>query len=221
MADSTVTSRKMTTSLQKQFDKVFAPLKEDGLLMAWDASLPSLTHLIAEEQIRGSWWSHKRAHTIFHVAQMLEDHADVLKMNLISGKLTYVHSDLWNRIYSIGVAREDWQLKGLSANARRLLEALDAAGTLHTYKLRGEFGPRPGDTARELESRLLIHAQQVHTETGKHSKVVETWDTWAKRAGLRARANDPIAARRFVEQRLANLKQKYNGRGELPWPSTL
>ena len=221
MADSTVTSRKMTATLQKQFDKVFAPLKEDGLLMAWDSDLPSLTHLVAEERIRGSWWSHERAHTIFHVAQMLVDHPDVMIMKLVSGKVTYVHRELWGRIYSIGVAREDWQIKNLSANGRRLVETLDVSGTVHTYKLRGEFGPRPGDTARELESRLLIHAQQIHTESGKHSKVIETWDAWAKRARFRARANDPVIARRFLEQRLANLKQKYNGRGELPWPSTL
>ena len=221
MADSTVTSRKMTASLRKEFDKVFAPLQRDGLLMAWDSNLPSLTHLIAEEKIRGSWWSHARAHTIFNVAQMLEDHPDVMIVKLISGKVTYVHRELWNRIYSIGIAREDWQLKKLSANARQLLEALDTAGSIQTYKLKGDFGLRPGDTARELELRLLIYAQQIHTESGKHSKLIETWDSWAKRRGFRARTNDPVAARRFVEQRLASLNQKHNGRGKLPWPSTL
>jgi hypothetical protein len=211
----------MTASYQEQFNKVFAQLQNDGLLMAWDSNLPSLTHIVAEEKVRGSWWSHDRAHTIFRVAQMLEDHPDVLIVKLISGKVTYVHRELWHRIYSIGVAREEWQIKNLSSNARALLEALDQAGTIQTFKLRQEFGPRPGETARELESRLLVHAQQIHTESGKHAKVIETWDAWAVRAGFRARAKGPVAAQRFLEKRLAAMNKKYNGRGKLPWPSTL
>lgn len=189
--------------------------------MAWDSNLPNLTHLITEERVRGSWWSHKLAHTIFDIAEMLDHHPDVMIMKLISGKVTFVHRKLWNRIYSIGVAREDWQLKKLSANARRLLQALDDAGSVHTDKVGSEFGPRPGDTARELESRLLIHAEQVHTESGKHSKMIETWGVWAKRAGFRARANDPLSARRFLERRLASINKKHNGHAELPWPSTV
>ena len=211
----------MTASLREQFNRVFTALQDNGLLMAWDSNLPSLTHLVAEEKVRGSWWAHERAHAIFHVAQMLVDHPDVLNMKLLSGKVTYVHRELWSRIYSIGVARDDWQLKNLSPNARALLKALDEAGTIQTYKLRQEFGPRPGDTARELESRLLLHAEQIHTESGKHAKVIETWDAWATRADFRARAKDPVAARRFLEQRLGGMNKKYNGNGKLPWPSTL
>jgi hypothetical protein len=221
LADSKVTSRKMTASLQEHFDKVFGQLQNDGLLLAWHSNLPSLTHLITEETIRGSWWSHKLAHTIFNVAEMLEDHPDVMIMKLVSGKVTFVHRKLWKHIYSVGVAREDWQLNNLSTDARRLLAALDEAGLIQTYKLREEFGPRPGDRARELESRILIHGQQVHTESGRHSKLIETWPAWAKRAGFRARTSDPAAARRFLEERLATLNKNHNGNAELPWPSTV
>jgi hypothetical protein len=211
----------MTTGLREQFDKVFAQLQDDGLLMAWDSRLPSVTHIVAGEKVSGSWWSHKRAQTIFDVTEMLVDHPDVLMMKLISGKVTFVHRKLWNRIYSIGVGREDWQLRSLSPNARALLKALDEAGTIQAHKMKQEFGPRPGEVARELESQLLIHAEQIHTESGKHSKIIESWDAWAKRAGLRARATDPGAARRFIEQLLTKLNTKYDGLGRLPWPSTL
>lgn len=221
MADSTVTSRKMTASLRKEFDKVFSHLQEDGFLLLSDADLPSVSRLIAGEAVRGSWWSHKHGQTIFTVSEMLEDHRDVLIMKLISGKVTFVHRELWNRIYSIGVAREDWQLNKLSATSRRLLEVIDDAGQVQTNKLGKEIGSKPGDAARELELRLLIHAEQIHTESGKHAKVAETWATWAKRAGFRGQAKDPIAARRFLEQRLANLNHKHNGHGVLPWPPTL
>ena len=211
----------MTVSLREQFNKVFAQLQDDGFILLSDSYLPNVSRLVAGEAVRGSWWSHKSGRTIFAVSEMLEDHADVLIMKLISSKVTFVHRELWNRIYSIGVAREEWQLKKLSINARALLDALDEAGTIHTNKLGKQFGPKPADAARELELRLLVHAEQIHTEAGKHAKVIETWDAWAKRAGFRARANDPVAARHFLDQRLTKINQKYNGLGKLPWPSDL
>lgn len=209
----------MTASLQPQFDKVFAQLKDDGWLLLADADLPSVAGLIANEKLRGSWWSHKQAHTIFNVSEMLEDHADVSIMKLISGKVTFVHRDLWNRIYSIGVAREAWQLAKLSANSRAMLAALDQAGTIETEKPVQAFGTKPGETVRELEARLLVHAQQIHTQSGKHAKVIQTWPAWAKRAGFRARPIEPAAARRFLEERLAGINRKYNANGKLPWPA--
>lgn len=221
MGHSTVTSREMTASLQEHFDNVFAKLEENGMLIAWDSNLPDLTHTITGEKVRGSWWSHKLGHTIFAVSEMLGDHPDVLIMKLISGKVTFVHRKLWNRIYSIGVAREDWQLNGLTPEALLLLEAVEAAGSIQTYKLGSQFGPRPGDQARELESRMLIHGEQMHTESGRHSKTIETWGAWAKRAGFRPRASDPAAARRFLEQRLEALNKKHNGAHRLPWALTL
>ena len=217
MADSTVTSRKMTASLQKHFDKVFAQLHEDGLLLLSDPDLPSVTGIITGEKIRGSWWSHELGQTIFTVSETIEDHKDVMIMKLISRKVTFVHRELWNEIYSIGVARERWQLRNLSPKARRALRILDSAGSLYSYKLRNAFAPVGPDVARELESRLLVHAQQFHTESGKHARLIETWDVWAKGVGFRARAKDPVAARLSLEQRLADINKKYNGRGKLPW----
>ncbi len=216
MADSTVTFRKMTVGYREKFDKVFAQLKGDGLLVTSD-----LTYLITKERIRGSWWSHTLSHTIFNVAEMLDDHPDVMIMKLVSKKVTFVHRDLWNHIYSIGVAREEWQMKKLSVNARQMLERLDSAGRMQTNGSGKEFGAKPSETARELELRLLIHADQVHTESGKHAKVIETWNAWAKRIRFRTRAKDPVDARHFLEQRLAAVNKKHNGHGQLPWPSTL
>jgi hypothetical protein len=200
----------MTASLQKQFDKVFAQLQDDGFLLLSDSDLPSVSGLVTGEKIRGSWWSHQRAQVIFDVSEMLDDHPDVMIMKFISKKVTFVHRELWNHVYSIGVAREEWQLTKLSASARRVIEKLDDGE---------EPGPKLGDTARELESRLLVHAEQIHTESGKHAKVIETWDAWARRAGFRPRRQDPAAARRFLEQRLSNINRKHNGAGKLPWPS--
>jgi len=210
----------MSANVRTQFDRVFLQLEKLGFLLLSD-SLPSVTRIVAGEGLRGSWWGHEQAQTIFAVSEMLEDHPDVLVMKLISSKVTFVHRELWGRLYSIGVAREDWQVKNLSQGAKSLLNTLDAEGTLQTNKLSKSFGPKPGETARELELRLLIHAEQVHTESGAHAKVVETWDAWAKRGGFRARAKSPSAARHFLEQRLAEFNKNASIKGRLPWPSKL
>lgn len=203
----------MTASVQKQFERVLGQLTDDGLLLLSDKDLPSVSGLIANEKLRGSWWSHKSAQVIFNVSEMLEDHEDVLIMKLVSGKVTFVHRALWDRIYSIGVAREEWQLKELSTAAKKLLEELDEENIIKSNK--------PGEITRELEFRLLIHAEQIHTASGAHAKVLETWPAWAKRVGFRARTKNPAAARRFLEQRLATINNKHNARGSLPWPSTV
>ena len=209
----------MTASARKQFDEVFLQLEKFGLLLLSDSSLPNVSRLVAAKKISGSWWSDEAAHRIFAVSEMLEDHPDVMIMKLVSNKVTFVHRELWGWIYSIGVAREDWQLSKLSPVAKRLLKALDDQGSLLTNKLGKEFGPKPAETARELESRLLLHANQIHTESGAHAKVIETWDTWADRAGFRVKALNPAAARRFLEQRLAEMNEEFGGKGKLPWPA--
>ena len=159
----------MTASLRQHFDKVFIELQKFGMLLLSDSSLPNVRQLIAKGPGRGSWWSDESAQTIFTVSEMLEDHPDVLVMKLISEKVTFVHRELWGRIYSIGVAREDWQTKNLSPAAKQLLKKLDIDGWLQTNKLGKEFGAKPGETVRELESRLLAHANQIHTESGAHA----------------------------------------------------
>ena len=197
--------------MTKHFDKVFLQLHEFGFLLLTDPSLPSVSRLVANAPVRGSWWSHESAQEIFTVSEMLEDHPDVLIVKLISEKVTFVHRELWGHVYSIGVAREEWQLKNLTPAAKQLLKTLDAEGSLQTRKA--------GNAARELERRLLLHANQIHTESGAHAKVIETWDTWAERAGFRARAKNPAAARRFLEQRLTEVNAKFGGKGRLPWLS--
>ena len=215
---SKLLSLEMTASSRKQFDEVFQQLEKFGLLLLSDVNLPSIATLVAGEKVSGSWWSHKAAQRIFAVSELLEDHIDVLVMKLVSNKVTFVHRELWGYIYSIGVAREDWQLKKLSPVAKQLLKALDDQGSLQTNKLGKKFGPKPADTARELESRLLLHASQMHTESGAHATVIETWPTWAERAKLRGKAKNPATARHFLEQRLAEINDEFSGKGKLPWP---
>lgn len=209
------------TDVRKQFDKVFLRLEKLGFLLLSDSTFPNVSRLVANENFRGSWWVHKSAQTIFAVNEMLEDHPDVLVMKLISKKVTFVHRELWGRIYSIGIAREDWQLKKMSPEAKLMLKTLDAEGWLQTNKLGKKFGPKPGETARELELRILVHAEQKHSESGAHTKVLQTWEKWAERVGLHGQAKSPTDAKRFLEDRVADINKDYNGRGSLPWSKAL
>jgi|ERR1041384_689739 hypothetical protein len=209
----------MTAGPEKEFEKIFLHLEKFGLLLLSGSSLPNVATLVAGERVSGSWWSHKAAQRIFVVSETLEDYKDVLLLKLVSNKVTFVHRKLWAQIYSIGVAREDWQLRKLSPVAKRLLKTLDDQGSLLTNKLGKEFGAKPAQTARELESRLLLHANQIHTESGAHAKVIETWPTWAEHAGFRGRPSSPVTARHFLEQRLAEMNEEFGGKGKLPWPA--
>ena len=211
----------MTAKVIDHFDRVFMHLEELGLLLLSKSGLPNVVNLIAKGDVKGSWWSHADAHTIYAVSEMLEAHPDVLIMKLIDGKVTFVHRELWSRIYSIGVARESWQTKALSADAKLLLKKVDAEGSLQTGALGKAFDPKPGVAARELEFYLLVHVKQVHTQSGAHAKILQTWDKWAKSVGFRARAKSPSAARRYLEQRLREINQKFNANSRLPWPTNL
>lgn len=182
-----------------------------------DGFLPSVTTLVAGEVMRSSWWSHPLSHDIFAVTEQLEDHPDVLLTKLVSNKVTFVHRSLWRPILAIGRAREEWQMAKLSAPARLLLKKLDKDGSLTSNKLGPIFGTKPGDTARELETRLLIHAEQFHTASGTHSKLLETWDTWVKRHSFKSPALTPTVAKRKIEQHLQVLNEQFKGDGILPW----
>src|SRR5215471_7491633 len=120
----------MTAEVRRKLNKVLADLQRLGLLLSFDASFPSVTQIVAGRNISGSWWSHEDAHTIFAVSEMLSDHVDVLLLKLIKGKVTYAHREVWGLIYSIAVARDEWQLKGLSPAGKSLLKLIDREGTM-------------------------------------------------------------------------------------------
>jgi hypothetical protein len=187
-------------------DAALRALRERGLLLLADNTLPSLSRLIADEPIRGSWWGHPKAHAIFRAARGLEEHPDVIAIPLIAGKITFIHRRLWPALLTVAVARDRCQIAGLSAGARRLLRRLDAAGELRTT----------GPSVRELERRLLAKAKEIHTETGAHAKAAERWERWARRARVEPLA-DVEEARRVLEETVEALTPRGCPRPKLPW----
>jgi hypothetical protein len=154
-------------------ESLVARLDECGLLLQHDYALPSLVTIVVGEPVRGSWWSHPRAHAIFECLNDLTAHPDVLTAKLVSGKVTLIHRRLWPALLAVASAHEPWQFAGLPAAARDLYQSVELYGMLMA----------PGRNAKQLEQRLLVHSAQVHTEAGRHETRLERWSLWAERSG--------------------------------------
>jgi len=157
--------------------------------------------------VRGSWWTHPKAREMYRVASDLRDHPDVLTIKLVSRKITFIHRPLWMAVYAIGTAREPWQTRGLSKDATALLRQAEQEKKLLSW----------GNAVRELEARLLVHAQSVHTERGFHRKQVQTWKSWADSVQLGAVALTPAEGKAQLEPVVARLNAQFGARGTLPW----
>jgi len=193
----------------RDLQRVLEALERFGVLLESDSRLPSVVGLMVGGPVPGSWWGHPRGRAIYHVTGELLHHHDAVEARLISGKVTFVHRRLWPPLLGVGTARQAWQLDGLSPGARATLATVWQRGMIESH----------GPVAHELERRLLVHSRQAHTETGAHTKYLESWDHWARQAGLRAKRLSPEAGKRLFEALLDGLNAEFAGRGRLPWRS--
>lgn len=191
------------------FEGVLASLKEYGFLLQTDPKLPSVCSLVVGQPVRGSWWAHPRSHDIFRVGSKLAGHSDVMIAKLISAKTTYVDRRLWAAVAAAGRAREPWQLKGLTREARKLLEQVDRAPV--------ETDGTSAKPAAELEKTLLVYSEQFHSEGGAHLKRLESWELWSRRTGFQMKPILAGDARQQLEERLHALNGRFGARGRLPW----
>src|SRR5688572_32322568 len=106
---------------------ILEALERHGLLLKQDKVLPSVVGIVTGESLRGSWWSHPRAHAIFAALSELTDHPDVLFTKLLARKDTLVHRSLWPDVMAVGSARAAWQMNGLSSEARIFLDQLQGS----------------------------------------------------------------------------------------------
>lgn len=187
-------------------DAVLSVLKERGLLLAQDKSLPSVAGIVTGEAIRTSWWSHPKGRVIFAVLSHLADHDDVLVTKLLYGKDTLVHRRLWPALLAVGSAREPWQLRGLAAGARQLFRDIDSARAAVRAT---------GVRSKPLVTRLLVVGRSVHTESGAHALALESWRAWSARIRCRP-VSSAAAGRRQLESAAIELGASA---AALPWTS--
>jgi hypothetical protein len=183
---------------------VFAALENHGLLLKQDKILPSAVGIISGESLHASWWSHPKSHLIFKVLAELSEHSEVLVTKLLARKDTLVHSALWPALLAVGSAREEWQLRGLSAAATDLLERVDRSASAVRAA---------GAACKEIQVRLLVAAYEIHTEDGRHEMMVEGWNAWSNRMSCTALTSSN-AGRQTLEQAAAKLGAPLH---YLPW----
>jgi len=184
---------------------VLAALAERGLLLVQDKALPSVATILAGAPVRGSWWGHPQSNRIFRTLRRLSEHRDVLFCKLVSGKVTLVDRRLWPAFLAAATTREPWQTRGLAPEARKILSEVDRSGLLEAA----------GPPVKELERRLLVLANEEHSESGAHRMVVQSWSRWADSVG----APDPLTPARgkeILEKAAAALGA---GPTALPWHS--
>jgi hypothetical protein len=213
----------MSPPVEVALGRARAALERIGILLFSDPALPSLVGMIVDEPLRTSWWGHPRGHLIYEVMNRLDDDAGVLSTKLVAGKVTYVHQRLWPALVQLATAREDWQLDGLSPGAAWLLGEVEAVGHVQTDTVvlphEARSGKRLPEVARELERRLLVHATEIHTPSGAHAKVLQTWPHWAAEVRLPRRPSLTAAqAREALDDAAASLAAGVEGAVvELPW----
>ena len=190
-----------------KLDELLERLRELDLLLDADAKFPSISSEVLGGNVRGSWWAHPKASEMYRLACLLRSHPDVLMAKLISGKVTLIHRPLWPAVFVIGTAREAWQMKDLSKEAKALLKKVDKEKRVSAS----------GDPVRELEARLLVHSESVHTERGFHSKQVQSWESWADRAVLGEVDLTVEDTKSQLEQVVARLNKQFGAKGTLPW----
>ncbi|MBZ5537893.1 MAG: hypothetical protein LAO31_18210 [Acidobacteriia bacterium] len=210
----------MNQGRSKNFKQILREFERHGLLLLSDSRLPSVSGLVAGEPVHGSWWGHPAGHMIFRMAGELADHADSVTAKLVSGKVTFVHRRLWSALFSVATSRQSWQMKTLPAAAKALLAGVDHRELLRSDHFEGPRLPSAkgfGKTVTELEHRLLIHSDEIHTETGAHARLLETWQHWAGRTDFKPKSLTPQQAKAQLMDLLLELNRRCSGNGLLPW----
>jgi hypothetical protein len=156
----------------------------------------------------GSWWTHPQAGVIYNALESLGDRLATVK--LVAGKLTLVAPRLWPDVVAVGSARSSWQLEGLASDDVALL---DRVGSARDPVLLDQPNLRAG--GGRLEERLLVAAEQVHTDEGKHLKAITSWQNWAATHGVES----PLPSGDSSQRRFEAIVERWDptALSLLPW----
>lgn len=196
-------------------------LERYGLLLEHDKELPSVTLLVAGEPIRGSWWGHELGHYIYDLLGELDERSGSLATKILDGKVTYVHPRLWPAFLSVADDPDPARRAGLSRETLSLLDCVQKHGPV-----RADADVIPaalGNTRdrskaiRALETRLHIHTDSLHTESGAHVKVLQTWAHWRAAHGAAASTMNVADGKSELDRAVAGLCGASTRRPKVPW----
>jgi hypothetical protein len=200
--------------------RIESELERIGLLLEHDAGLPSITTLVAGAPIRSSWWGHPLGHRIYDLINELASGSGKLSGKIVNGKVTYVHPRLWDAFLVVVQDKDPKRVHGLSQLALALWGEVERRGVVRGDALRdSRFAPAPAlkPAFRELELRLLVHTEGVHTESGAHAKVLRAWSAWAADHHPGAERPEPAAARAALARAVATLGENSGREPQVPW----
>ena len=80
----------MTSNQALEFVREYGVVLESGR-----GPVPSLAEAVAQEPIKGSWWSHRKSKEIFARTRCVRDNDDILVCRVVGGKISFVHRRLW------------------------------------------------------------------------------------------------------------------------------
>jgi len=104
--------------------------------------------------------------------------------------------------------------------AKWLLDEVSASGELRLDLVSPPSEvPRKAllEAARELERRLLVHGTEMHTESGAHARVLETWQLWLAAPDHQVAPLRAVESRTVLASRLAQLNEACVASARLPW----
>lgn len=194
-------------------------LEVTGLLLLTDAKLPSLTSIVAGQPVKGSWWGHPQGNRMYNVCNELMNQPDVLVMKLINKKVTFIHQQLWDDLVAIGAAEKYWQIDKLPVANKNLFKLIQAKGEIRAddpglKKSAAEIGK----VASKLEERLLIYSASIHTESGKHVRLLKSWKNVMRAKKWKPKKTGYEAAVSRFEGIQQKLSAQYSAKIVLPWP---
>jgi hypothetical protein len=108
--------------------QAMAFVKANGVVLeSGRGPVPNLAEAIAGEPIRGSWWAHPKAKTIYVCSRAIRESADVMVCRLVGGKVTYVHRRVWPALVRLAAR--------FSADQLAVIEEVHTASGKHEVKV--------------------------------------------------------------------------------------
>jgi hypothetical protein len=125
-------------------------IAQRGLLLLQDKNLDNVVTLMAGERVKGSWWSHPRAHEIFDAIEHLPED-QVIATKLVGGKVTFIHHSLWPDLLAVATGQREYQVHTESGRHEKRFEPWSAWAK--RMKVRAT---RDAAAARERLARAVI-----------------------------------------------------------------
>ena len=106
---------------------------------------------------------------------------------------------------------------GLPRTSQALLRRVEREGELDPSQIAQAGVRTPASAIKELERRLLIHTEEVHTAKGAHARHLESWDRWQERVGWSGPTVTTRIGRERILEAVRSVCRASGGSCRLPW----